>query len=137
MESKIKDARHLPDSTTEATKSSGLTFENHSVNARSVYTPIGIPPEEKRSQNANTSHMPPVLDESKLWAAHADLIASLPEEDRSFVQLGIISGYIEQGIKAGKPLGIILQLACLGISIANNDRKFYEDIRTELSHQKN
>ncbi len=110
---------------------------NDCLTSRSSCTPIEIPPGSKSPHNANTSHMPPVLDESKLWADHADLIASLPEEDRSFVQLGILSGYIEQGIKAGKPLGIILQLACLGISIANNDRKFYEDIRTELSHQKN
>lgn len=129
MESKIKESRHLPDGTTEADKNVCLTDENHSVNARSVYTPIGIPPEDKRSEIGSESHVTPMLDEARLWAAHADLIASLPVEDRTAVQLGILEEYISAGIRQGKPLTTLFLLACLGISIANNDRQFFEDIR--------
>ena len=109
--------------------------ETASLTARNTLDPIGIPLENKRSQNANTSHLTPVLDEVRLWADHADLIAALPEADRTAVQLGILEEYITAGIRQGKPMITLFLLACLGISIANNDRPFYDGIRNELSHQ--
>ena len=129
MEEKTKDARLTPDTT-------GKTRSDASLTARSVYTPIGIPPEDKRPQNASESHITPILDEARLWAAHADLIASIPAEDRAAVKLGILEDYISAGIRQGKPMSTLFLLACLGISIANNDRQFYDGIRNALSYQK-
>ena len=136
MESKIKDARHLPDSTEKTRSDTPESRSDSSLTARSICTPIGIPPENKRPQNASESHTTPILDEARLWAAHADLIAALPVEDRTAVQLGILEEYISAGITQGKPMTTLFLLACLGISIANNDRQFYDGIRRALSHQK-
>ncbi len=65
MESKIKDARLTPDT-------AGKTRSDASLTARSICTPIGIPPEEKRSENGSESHITPTLDESRLWKAEID-----------------------------------------------------------------
>lgn len=114
---------------TEPTRS----HENGSLTSRNTLTPIGIPPEPRSSQNAQKCPQKPPFDEARLWANHADLIASLPDDQsRQAVKLGIISEYILQGIRTKKNTETLLLLASLGISIANNDRVFFENVRKEL-----
>lgn len=136
MEEKIKDARLTPDTAGKTRSDTTESRSDASLTAQSICTPIGIPPEGKRSEIGSESHITPILDEARLWAAHADLIASIPAEDRAAVKLGILEDYISAGIRQGKPMTTLFLLACLGISIANNDRPFYDGIRNALSYQK-
>ena len=109
------------------------SHENESLTARNTLTPTGIPHDPRSSQNAQKCPQKPSFDEARLWANHADLLASLPDEQsRQAVKLGIISEYVLQGIRTKKNIETLLLLASLGISIANNDRPFFDNVRKEL-----
>lgn len=111
----------------------GLTFQNASRSSRSTLSPIETPPEDKRSQNANTSHLTPFPDEAKLWQGKEQLLESVPEQDRTAVKLGILEEYILYGIRAGRDTKTLFLLAALGISLANNDRPFFDEVKRSLS----
>lgn len=105
---------------------------NDCLTPRNSCTPMEIPPGSKSHHSANTRHLEPLLDEGRLWANYADLLSSLPDQSKAAVQLGILEEYILAGIRAGKDLSVLFLLASLGISIANNDRTFYEDVRKAI-----
>ena len=111
--------------------SRGLTDENRLVCSRSTLPPTGIPQEPRSSQNAPERHQKP-FDENKLWKPHEALLSSLPEAEQNAVKIGIISEYVLQGIRARRNTETLLLLAALGISIANNDRPFFENVRQAL-----
>lgn len=87
-------------------------------------------PQPQTSLQSRKTH---VLNTERLWSKHADLLASVPEEDKTFVKLGILEEYILTGIRNGTNKDTLLLLATLGVAIANNDKAFYDQVCTLLS----
>lgn len=107
--------------------------KNESLTSRSTSPLPGTPPERKSPQNASESRIEAIFDEAKFWQQNEAIIASIPVENIIPLKLGLIEEYILQGLRSGADRTALFMAAALGVSIANNDAVFFQEVKTAIA----
>ena len=109
-----------------------VSHENESLTARSTSPLPESPPEHTRSQRAVRGHIEPIFDEERFWQENEAIIESVPVENRIPLKLGLIEEHILSGLRTGADRTALFLAATLGVSIANNDKGFYAEVRKAI-----
>lgn len=90
-------------------------------------------PKDKSPESAEYSAPEPTFNEGAIWQANEELLASVPEESRIPIKLGILEEYILQGLRSGADRTGLFLAAILGLALANNHTAFYTEVKAAIS----